>query len=295
MVRRRFGEGFGEGGRECVMAEDAIGGYYDRLSRWTWLAQRLGYGRRRALSVHRALADPRAGGRSTPTRLHDLLLEHLPPLTAPRVLDAGCGFGATMVDLAQRVGGEYVGLTLSAAQASTATRAARRAGLADRVRILVRSYDNPPAGPFDLILAIESLAHSPTPGASLGGLVPLLAPGGVMAIVDDMPEPDASASPDLATFKAGWRCPALWSASRYYQELAALGAAVTIDRDLTSEFRPRTLRRIEQLERLNRALRRAVPSGAWRAVMDSHRGGLALERLYRHGLVHYRLLVARSR
>jgi len=277
------------------MAEDAIGGYYDRLSRWTWFAQRLGYGRRRALSVHRALADPRAGGRSTPTRLHDLLIEHLPPLPAPHVLDAGCGFGATMVDLAQRVGGEYLGLTLSAAQASTATHAAQRAGLADRVRILVRSYDNPPAGPFDLVLAIESLAHSLAPAASLAELVRVLAPGGVVAIVDDMPEPDAAVSPDLAAFQSGWRCPVLWSASRYHQELAALGMTVTVDRDLTTEFRPRTLRRIEQLERLNRALRWAIPSGAWRAVMESHRGGLALERLYRHGLVRYRLLVARAR
>ena len=36
-----------------------------------------------ALTVHRALADPRAGGRPTFTRLHDVILERLPrPCTA---------------------------------------------------------------------------------------------------------------------------------------------------------------------------------------------------------------------
>ena len=71
------------------------------------------------------------------------------------------------------------------------------------------------------------------------------------------------------------------------------GAAIIVDHDLTKECRPRSLESIARLEWLNRALRRLIPTSGWRALMDSHDGGLALERLYRSGQVRYRLLIAR--
>ena len=41
-------------------------------------------------------------------------------------------------------------------------------------------------------------------------------------------------------------------------------------------------------------LHRFAPSAGLRAVLDSYHGGLALERLYRQGLMSYRLIVARN-
>jgi cyclopropane fatty-acyl-phospholipid synthase-like methyltransferase len=112
----------------------------------------------------------RRGGRATSRRIHDLLVESLPPLINRRVLDAGWGLGGTMVDLAGRARGDYVGVTLSARQREAGMRAIERAGLADRIRILVQSYDQPPPGPYDVILAIESLAHSREPMKSVAAL-----------------------------------------------------------------------------------------------------------------------------
>jgi SAM-dependent methyltransferase len=284
--------------------EDPTATYYDRLSRWTAVARVFGYGGGRdTLTVHRALADPRAAGRTTATRLHDLLVEALPPLDAPRVLDAGCGLGGTMIDLATRIGGTYVGLTLSDRQAAEGRRAVREAGLEARIEIRVRSYDLPPDGPFDLILAVESLAHSPDPAASLAALRARLAPGGCIAIVDDMPltpsrgaspEASARASADLDRFKRGWRLPVLWPRERLVAALSTLGLAMIVDRDLSADIRPRTMRRIGQLTRLNRMARAFLPSPAVREMLDSYEGGLALERLYRARWMEYRLLVARE-
>jgi SAM-dependent methyltransferase len=272
---------------------EQLASYYNRLSRWTRFARLFGYGGGRdALTVHRALADPAADGRPTATRLHDLLIDALPSLIDARVLDAGCGMGGTMIDLAGRSHGTYVGLTLSVGQRDAGREAVERAGLSDRVRILVQSYDRPPPGPYDVILAIESLAHSPNPMTSVTALARQLAAGGTIAIVDDMPDPDAHAA-DLRAFKTGWQTPVLWSASDFQMALGHLGLTLTLDRDLSSAYRPRTLVRIGQLERLNRALRRAVPLPPWRALMDSYEGGLALERLYRHGTMRYRLMTAR--
>ncbi len=268
--------------------------YYDRLAWWTALAQPFGYGGgRRTLTVHRALADPLAGGRPTATRVHDLLIESLPQLHAPRVLDAGCGLGGTMIDLARRIGGTFTGLTVSAEQAAIGRAAVARAGLERRVDIQVGSYDDPPAGPFDLVVAIESLAHSADPAATVRAWAARLAPRGTIAIVDDMPDPDAGHSNDLAAFKSGWRLPVLATAAHLAAALCGAGLAVVTDRDLSAYVRPRSLGKIRSLQTLNRIVRACAPSEGFRAVLDSHHGGLALERLYRHGAMRYRLLIAR--
>ena len=273
------------------MSTDGVAAYYDRLGRWNRFARAFGYGGgQSSLTVHRYLADPRVDGRATPTRLHDVLLDALPPLASPRVLDAGCGLGGTMVELAARLGASCTGLTLSQTQAETANAAFSRLGIADRVRALVRSYDNPPEGPYDLIVAIESLAHSPDPARSVAALASVLAPGGVLAVVDDMPEPAALGTPDFATFVEGWQSANLWSAAQYADGFERHGLVLLRSLDLSSQCRPRTMRRAAQLMWLNRLVVRVVPS--LRAVMDSHMGGLALERLTRAGLVRYRLLIA---
>lgn len=271
----------------------ALGEYYDRLSRWTASAHRLGYGGGHdKLTVHRALADPRAGGRPTVTRLHDLLLAALPTPPTGHVLDAGCGLGGTMLDLAGRCSARFTGVTLSERQAAVGRAAAAKAGLAARIMIEVGSYDTPPQGPFDLAIAIESLAHSPHPAKSIRAIVARLAPGGTLAIVDDMPEPQARGTRDLAWFQAGWHAPVLPGAAELKAMLAREGLAIVADRDLTEEVQQRTLARIAQLEKLNRVLRRFAPSGGIRDLLDSYRGGLSLERLYRFALIRYRLIVA---
>ncbi|HXS79924.1 MAG TPA: methyltransferase domain-containing protein [Gammaproteobacteria bacterium] len=284
----------GEGAPDA--SAGALAGYYDRLSRWTASAHRVGYGGGHdKLTVHRALADPRAGGRPTFTRLHDVLLSTLPAPPSGHVLDAGCGLGGTMLDLARRCSARFTGVTLSEQQAAVGRAASAKTGLADRIAIEVGSYDSPPPGPFDLAIAIESLAHSPHPEKSIGAIVARLAPGGRLAIVDDMPEPQARGSRDLAWFQSGWQAPVLPGAAELKAILARHGLVIVADRDLTGELQQRTLARIAQLEKLNRVLRRFAPSGGLRELLDSYRGGLSLERLYRFALMRYRLIVAEKR
>jgi SAM-dependent methyltransferase len=276
--------------------DTATAAYYDRLSRWTGRLAALGYGGgRRALTAHRALADPLASGRPTFTRLHDVLAAALPSPLDGCVLDAGCGLGGTMLHFAARGSAAFVGLTLSEQQAAIARRAVAEAGLAARIEVRVESYDAPPAGPFDVVVAIESLAHSANPAATIAALAATLAPNGALAIVDDVPEPAARGTRDLATFQAGWRLPVLPTAAELDVALECGGLEVATQQDLTPEVRPRTLGAIARLEALNRALYRVAPSAGLRALLDSYHGGLALERLYAQGLMRYRLVVARKR
>lgn len=271
-----------------------VGTYYDRLGRWTQVSRLFGYGGGRdTFTVHRALADPSHGGAPTFTRLHDVLLEHLPSGRPLRVLDAGCGLGGTMMAIAAARDASCVGVTLSPSQVQAANAEAGRRGLGDRVQATVCSYDSPPPGPYDVVVAIESLAHSPDPSRTIAALAHCLAPGGVLLVVDDMPEPSAQGAPDLQTFKAGWQCPVLWSAEDYRQAFDRLALEGVDMRDLTLHVRPRSLPAIALLTALNRAAA-WVPSEGFRHMLASYRGGLALERLTRRGQVRYQLLVARK-
>lgn len=246
--------------------------------------------------VHRALADP-AGGPPSPMVIHRLMLEGVALPEAPRALDAGCGYGATMIDLAPHLGGDWTGLTLSPEQAARGNAAIAAAGLADHVRVEVRSYDAPPAGPYDLIYGIESLIHSADPAATLAGLADRLAPGGYLIVVDDMPEPALPAEPALRLeqFKRFWRCPVAPDRAAWVAALEAAGLELLREQDLNPLLQvrgmPAVAGRLAELRRkawLPRLLGLGVRA-------EAEIGGLLLETLQTEGWVHYRLLVARKR
>jgi SAM-dependent methyltransferase len=95
------------------------------------------------------------------------------------VLDVGCGTGR-FVDVANRLGARVVGIDLSAA-AEVAER-----NLADRAEVTIYQADvfNLPFKPesFDYIYSIGVLHHTPDCEKAFKTLVPLLKPGGQIAI-----------------------------------------------------------------------------------------------------------------
>src|SRR5262245_26352691 len=195
-----------------VGAEARIGQYYDCVAHFQQLVQRLGHrGGFDSLTVHRLLISDREG--VTPADVvHERLLSAVGDLCAPQVVDAGCGVGGTILHLQARLGGEYDGLTLSPVQQARALAEATRRGLSDACRFHLRSYDLQlyaivPDG-ANLIVAIESLAHSSDPVQTIANLAAGLQSGGRLAIVDDVPvDTVADDDPDLTAFRTGWVCP----------------------------------------------------------------------------------------
>jgi SAM-dependent methyltransferase len=115
---------------------------------------------------------------------------------ASRVLEIGFGPGLAIAELARAGAGHVYGADHSAVmlrQASRRNAAAIRAG---RVTLINAPADRlPPAldGPFDAILAINSLAFWPSPAARLAELGQRLAPGGRIAIASQPRCPGATA------------------------------------------------------------------------------------------------------
>lgn len=109
-----------------------------------------------------------------------LLRAHLPSRRPLRVLDAGCGSGKLLAELAEIAGREPIGIDLSLhALALSRRRGARRLAAA-------RLPGLPLAGAsFDLVVCIDTLQHLSPAGAdtlAIAELAGLLAPGGVLLL-----------------------------------------------------------------------------------------------------------------
>jgi len=115
---------------------------------------------------------------------------------ADRVLEIGFGPGLAVAELVRAGAGHVYGIDHSGVmlrQASTRNAAAVRAG---RVTLIRASVDQIPPGlngPFDAILAVNSLGFWPAPVQRLAELRRRLAPGGRIAIASQPRCPGATA------------------------------------------------------------------------------------------------------
>src|SRR5580698_4383901 len=115
---------------------------------------------------------------------------------ADRVLEIGFGPGVAIAELARAGAGHVYGIDHSAVMLRQASRRNATAIKAGRVTPLNASADQlPPAlgGPFDVILAVNSLGFWPAPGERLVELRRWLAPGGRIAIASQPRCPGATA------------------------------------------------------------------------------------------------------
>ena len=160
------------------------------------------------------------------------------PAGAPHVVDLGCGVGASLCYLAERLPIRATGITLSPVQARLAAQRVRDAGLSGRVECIEADYCDLPAGVgrADLAYAVESFVHGPAPDRFFSECRRLVRPNGLLVICDDVGRPAAGAAAARAIdrFCRGWRINALLQ----QDELRALARAAGFEHrstvDLTS-------------------------------------------------------------
>jgi SAM-dependent methyltransferase len=177
-------------------------------------------------------------------------------------------------------------------QIATARQEAVRRGLAAAATIVHGDFTALPAGPFDVVLAIESLGHARDLDAVLRRIRTVLAPDGLLLVVDDQllasrDELDG----DVIELARRWRSPRLRSVDRLTSALAAAGFDTRADLDLTGQVRAGDERTLSSRRRWLR-LAGLAPIPSLRLVVDAFLGGIALERLHRRRLCCYRVRVA---
>jgi len=205
---------------------------------------------------------------------------------APRLLDLGCGVGATLFHLlAGAPHSTGVGLTLSPLQAQLAARRAPSAA-----SILEADFHHLPLAPvFDLAYAIEAFVHAESPENFLSEAARVLRLGGKLVLIDDFRGENESAW--RAIYQQGWHAPNLRPVLEIGALAAARGLVLTLDRPLTPHLRLRTLP--EPVAWILFSLGRLC---AWaHPIVPSMLGSLALQQALRDGAVAYHLLVFERR
>ncbi len=122
-------------------------------------------------------------------RTVETMAERLETLTPKsRVLDLGAGYGGAGRALATRFGCQVDCLNLSEVQNSRNRDLTRRAGLADRVRVVHANFESVP-GPdeaYDAVWSQDAILHSGARERVLSEVSRVLAPGGHFVFTDPM-------------------------------------------------------------------------------------------------------------
>lgn len=144
------------------------------------------------------------------TAYHDQVRRDIDPLLPKhlgRVLEIGCGTGATLAWLkAERGAGETIGVEIEPAAADAARPRTDRLIVGDLTRMDLESGAGTGgpgigAGTLDLVLALDVLEHLPDPWETVRRLGRLLAPGG--ALVASIPNV-AHFSVSLGLLRGRW-------------------------------------------------------------------------------------------
>jgi cyclopropane fatty-acyl-phospholipid synthase-like methyltransferase len=247
-------------------------------------------------SIHRAVWGPGVTNREQAFRyVEDLIVGEIDALGLDRpvrVLDLGCGIGASLTYLAQHRPIHGTGVTLSPVQARVGSERVTRLNLGDRVRILEGDYNALPRDlvPVDLAYAIESFVHGPSPAGFFSEAARALRPGGLLILCDDVRTAayEGAAAVTLARFARGWHVNSLLTPEEWQVEAERAGLTRLSLADLSGWLelgRPR--------DRAIAILARAL---AWLPVprrLAPLVGGAALQKGLAKGWISYQLAIFR--
>lgn len=249
-------------------------------------------------SIHRAVWGPGTTTREDAFRyVENQIAARVAALGAapatPHVVDLGCGVGASLIYLAERLPIRGTGVTLSRVQAGIARERIQAAGVAGRVTCIEGDYCDLPAGcaPADVAYAIESFVHGPDPERFFAQCAGLVRPGGLLIITDDFTRSPAApaAARMIDRFRRGWHVGTLLDRRALQAHARAAGFA----HDSTTDLSPF----LELRRPRDRAIAAMLSVVRW-LPLDASRfdplvGGSALQTCLAKGWIGYDFAVFR--
>ena len=249
-------------------------------------------------AIHRAVWGPGTANRQqaflyVEDQIAELIRSLRPTRDAPHVVDLGCGVGASLCYLAERLAIRGTGITLSPVQAQLAEQRIREAGLSDRIACLEGDFCDLPAtiGPADLAFAIESFVHGPDPARFFAQCGRLVRQGGLLVICDDFRRltTGPGATRTIERFSRGWHVNALLQPD----ELHSLARAAGFEHKSTTDLSPYLeIRRVR-----DRVIEALLALSGWLPLEATHfgylLGGSALQKCLKNGWIGYDLALFR--
>ncbi len=169
-----------------------------------------------------------------------------------RVMDAGCGYGGSVIWLAKKIGCEVVGITVVPYQVREAEKFAEKNKLSDKVSFRKEDYAHTSFlnNSFTVVWGLESIVHAESKKNFINEAHRLLKSGGRILISEYMLRETPALSDKekqiIRPWLKGWAIPRLLTPDEYKSHLDSVGFKNIKVHDLTDNVR-KSLRRLERL------------------------------------------------
>ncbi|MFK7782316.1 SAM-dependent methyltransferase [Psychroserpens sp.] len=192
------------------------------------------------------------------------------------VLDAGCGVGYGSLYLAKHYNCEVTGISLSDAEVEKANIFAKNEPSLNKVNFKLQSFDNLEPNCYDFIMAIESVKHTLNIDKTIHSLKNALKPEGILIIVDDFLVHE-NHNALIIKYSKDWALKVILKRNQFSSDFI-------IKKDLTSFVLTKNQLSLSLGILILTLLKPLIK------VASIMRGGLYLEKLFKHNSMKYYVL-----
>ncbi len=222
-------------------------------------------------------------------------LEQIPAPNQVNVMDLGCGVGAPLFYLHQKVKKNtfFTGISISDVQINMANKFKDNEHPGFNGKFITADFHDIPVGDKQhLIYMVEAFIHANNPSKLLKGIAERLEKGGKLIICDDFLPNNSKALSEreatiLSNYKSGWQVGSLMKVDAIADLASQYELKLTQNTDLTTYLNLWTLR--DKFANFFLFFYNLLPfrSNYWESI----KGGDALQKGLLNGLINYRYLV----
>ena len=224
------------------------------------------------------------------TEVNDFIAAKFTFDAADKLLDAGCGTGASSFFLAQKFKLKAHGISLSSEEINFANALAEKENLQHLVSFQVGSFTDQLTTNFSKIIAIESIKHTDTLNLSLQNLCNNLEEKALFILVEDVPR-DKESLPYKELFKQYWSLSNLYDQSDFANSFAQNNMELVQEYDLSSMVKKHSAFYLKVKIVLFSTLKTLAFSTKLKSILGIFIGGFILDYYYSKNLMQYKVLV----
>lgn len=223
--------------------------------------------------------------------INEWLHDHIMIANDAKVLDAGCGTGYTLLELCKNSQRSGIGISLSDKEIASANQSASNLKLSDRCLFKVHDFAEPLNEKFDLIIAMESLKHSPDIKKTCSNLSAHLKPNGRLILVEDYYIPNKVKGSFGKTFMEKWSVQDLHTEAFFVDYFKELNCKNIFTHDFTDLVHKKNAFKTKVKVHWMGLLAKFMPKGDKKSLAEIYQGGLIMDYFYKMGAFEYKLIV----
>ena len=170
-------------------------------------------------------------------RMNEVMAEAAKIETGEKVLDAGCGIGGSSIFLAESLGCDVTGISLSGRQINKAKELVLQKGIESKMRFEMMNYCSTSfaAESFDVVWGCESVCYADDKEQFINEAYRLLKPGGRLVVADGfVTDFKNNEHPTIRNWLDGWQVNYLETAERFGEFMKSEGFNNISFRDISN-------------------------------------------------------------